>query len=77
VLRPLEYRLMRYAPTKLSSALPVAIAREVLIDPAVVRLAMKAPRKMAGETRYPSSNTVPRAYPVGGQTGGLSRPLLN
>ena len=69
VLRPSDHRLMKYAPTKLSSVLPVAIANDVLIDPAVVTLATRAPKKMAGETRYPNSNMVPRAYPVGGQIG--------
>ncbi len=69
MLRPSDHRLMRYAPTKLSSRFPVAIAKDVPIDPAVVRLAMKAPRKTAGETRYPNSNMVAKAYPVGGQIG--------
>ena len=30
---------------------------------------MKAPRKTAGETRYPDSNMIAKAYPVGGQIG--------
>jgi hypothetical protein len=69
VLRPPDHRFSRYAPARLSSVFPVAIARDVPIDPAVVALAMRAPKNIAGETRYPRSNMAPRAYPVGGHIG--------
>jgi hypothetical protein len=51
VLRPPDHRFSRYAPTRLSSVLPLAIARDVPTEPAVVALAMKAPKNIAGETR--------------------------
>jgi hypothetical protein len=38
VLTPSDHRLMIQEPTKLSSVLPVAIAVEVKIDPAVVNI---------------------------------------
>lgn len=69
MLRPPDHRFSRYAPARLSSVFPVAIARDVPIDPAVVALAMRAPKNIAGETRYPRSNMAPRAYPVGGHIG--------
>ena len=37
--------------------------------PTVVRFARKAPRKMAGHTRRPSTRRAARAMPVGAQTG--------
>ena len=48
--------------------LPVAMPNVVATDPAVVRLARNAPKKMPGQTRYPSTRNAARAMPVGGQT---------
>ena len=39
------------------------------VEPAVVAFARKAPSRMAGKMRYPSSNTAANARPVGGQMG--------
>src|SRR5712691_3874798 len=52
-----------------SSVLPSAIAAEVEIDPAVVALAMNAPRKIAGHAGSPRNRTTASAKPVGGQIG--------
>src|SRR5262249_3138106 len=69
VFRPLDHRLISQAPTTPSSVLPAAIASKGETQPAVVALEMKAPTKIAGEIRYPSSSTVAKANPVGGQIG--------
>ena len=49
--------------------LPIAIAPDVATEPAVIAFARKAPSRMAGATRYPSSNAADNARPVGGQIG--------
>jgi len=48
--------------------LPAAIPIDVATEPAVVRLARKAPANIAGHTRTPKIRYAARAMPVGGQT---------
>ena len=52
-----------------SNVFPVAIAREDAIEPAVVILTTNAPRKIAGQTQYPSRRNAARLIPVGGHSG--------
>src|SRR5262249_37109846 len=57
------------APSRPSHVLPIAIPSEEAIEPVVVTLTRKAPMKMAGQTRGPSSRKDANAIPVGGHTG--------
>ena len=66
---PLAKRLTSHAPQSASSVFPAAMATEVPKLPAVVALTRKAPRKMAGHVRYPSTSNAPSAIPAGGHTG--------
>lgn len=52
-----------------SSVLPNAIARDVNIVPAVVRLTRKAPIMIAGMTLLPNKINAANAIPVGGHIG--------
>jgi hypothetical protein len=67
--RPFAKSLTRSAPRRPSKVLPIAIPIEVAIDPVVVTFTRNAPRKIAGQTRGPSSRNEANAIPVGGQTG--------
>jgi hypothetical protein len=69
VLTPSDHRLSIQEPTTLSSVLPVAIAVEVIIDPAVVMFARNAATKIAGQIRYPNKRMAANANPVAGQIG--------
>jgi hypothetical protein len=69
VVVPPDQRLISQPPTRHSNVFPTAIALQVVIEPAVVAFARKAPIRMAGEMRYPSSNTADTARPVAGQMG--------
>ena len=55
-------------PTNASRVFPVAITIDVAADPAVVRFTRNAPKKKAGQTRYPNSSG---AF---GRAKGISRP---
>jgi len=48
--------------------LPTPRPSEVATEPAVVRLTRKAPARIAGHTRRPSTKNAAMAIPVGGQT---------
>ena len=52
-----------------SRVLPMAIAKEVAIDPNVIASARNAPPAMAGQTRFPHSRQDASANPLGGQIG--------
>jgi hypothetical protein len=52
-----------------SKVFPVAMASDDTVEPAVVTLTAKAPRKIAGHTQYPRRRKAARLIPVGGQTG--------
>ena len=52
----------------LSRVLPTAMAIEVETEPAVVTFTRKAPSKIAGQMRYPSTKAAANAIPVGGHT---------
>src|SRR3989441_10258171 len=67
--RPLANRFTKYAPTSPSSVFPRPMPIEVATEPAVVRFARNAPRKMPGQTWYPILKNAANAIPVGGQTG--------
>src|SRR5262245_14746546 len=69
VSQPLDQRLTSQAPASASSMLPIPIATEVVMVPAVVALAAKAPNRIAGATRYPRNSIAASASPVGGQIG--------
>src|SRR2546428_9495614 len=67
--QPLANRFTKYAPTSPSSVFPRPMPIEVATEPAVVRFARNAPRKMPGQTWYPILKNAANAIPVGGQTG--------
>jgi len=65
---PPAKRFTSEAPTTASSVLPAAMPSDVATDPAVVRLARKAPSSTAGEARSPRISSAASAIPAGGQT---------
>src|SRR5438132_13623069 len=65
---PSANRRRKYAPSTPSSGLPAAMASEVAIDPALVRLATNAPAKIAGQASRPISRHAAIAMPDGGHT---------
>ena len=56
------------APTRASRVLPPAIAIDDSTSPVVVKLTMKAPSAMAGQTPRPPRSSAPSATPAGGHT---------
>ena len=65
---PPAKRLIRYAPATPSIVLPMAIRRDVAIEPAVVTLTMNAPARMTGQMRYPKITNADSARPAGAHT---------
>src|SRR6185436_17278925 len=55
--------------TSVSRVFPNAIPKALKAGTGVKRLVSSAPRKIPGQTRYPSRSIAARAIPVGGQTG--------
>src|SRR5215813_12713844 len=68
-LRPRAKRVTRKAASRASSVFPAAMPKDVAAVPCVVKLAMNAPIKIAGQKREPSVRKAAMAMPVGGHTG--------
>ena len=68
-LRPPANRFASQAPARLSRVLPTATPSAVPRLQGVVNSTASAPRRMPGQTRYPSTRRAATARPEGGHTG--------